>query len=38
MDWENQTIKILVIGNGFGLEHGLTIKYEDYLDFMQGIN
>lgn len=30
-------MKILVIGNGFDLEHGLTTKYKDFLDFMQGI-
>lgn len=31
-------MKILVIGNGFDLEHGLPTKYKDFLDFMQGIN
>ncbi|NOW92377.1 uncharacterized protein YihD (DUF1040 family) [Clostridium beijerinckii] len=30
-------MKILVIGNGFDLEHGLPTKYKDFLDFMQGI-
>lgn len=28
---------ILVIGNGFDLEHGLPTNYKDFLDFMQGI-
>lgn len=31
------SMKILVIGNGFDLEHGLPTKYKDFLDFMQGI-
>lgn len=31
-------LKILVIGNGFDLEHGLPTKYKDFLDFMQCIN
>lgn len=31
-------MNILVIGNGFDLEHGLPTKYKDFLDFMQGIN
>lgn len=31
-------MKILVIGNGFDLEHGLPTKYKDFLDFMQCIN
>lgn len=30
-------MKILVIGNGFDLEHGLPTKYKDFLDFMIGI-
>lgn len=30
-------MKILVIGNGFDLEHGLPTQYKDFLDFMQGI-
>lgn len=28
---------ILVIGNGFDIEHGLPTKYQDFLDFMEGI-
>lgn len=28
---------ILVIGNGFDIEHGLPTKYGDFLDFMKGI-
>lgn len=31
-------MNILVIGNGFDLEHGLPTKYKDFLDFVQGIN
>jgi hypothetical protein len=31
-------MNILVIGNGFDLEHGLPTKYKDFLDFMQCIN
>lgn len=29
---------ISVIGNGFDLEHGLPIKYKDFLDFIKTIN
>jgi hypothetical protein len=31
-------MKILVIGNGFDLEHGLPTKYKDFLDFIKTIN
>lgn len=31
-------MKILVIGNGFDLEHGLPTKYKDFLEFIQAIN
>jgi hypothetical protein len=30
-------MNILVIGNGFDLEHGLPTRYKDFLDFIQGI-
>lgn len=30
-------MNILVIGNGFDIEHGLPTKYVDFLDFMKGI-
>lgn len=31
-------MKVLVIGNGFDLEHGLPTKYKDFLDFIKIIN
>lgn len=31
-------MNILVIGNGFDIEHGLPTKYADFLDFMKGIS
>ncbi len=31
-------MNILVIGNGFDIEHGLPTLYKDFLDFMQCIN
>ncbi len=30
-------MKILVIGNGFDLEHGLPTQYKDFLDFVKTI-
>lgn len=31
-------MNILVIGNGFDLEHGLPTMYKDFLDFIKGIS
>lgn len=31
---EEEKMNILVIGNGFDLEHGLPTQYKDFLDFM----
>ena len=31
-------MEILMIGNGFDLEHGLPTKYADFLDFVNSID